>query len=569
MTRTPYKEVELAEVIIDHTTPLSFDIETCGLYGRIRLAQFYQPGWPEVLIVNNPNPYELAVLLQNVHFIAHNGHYEVSCIQYATHSKWAPDNLDDTLYLSRLKYFAKLEFSLDQVLDYTLGFDPYAAQGLNKAVLQKSNWDVVVLSESQKLYAATDVYYLPDVWEACKVYKDDISYRLDMLALKYSFDFQGNGMPIIPAEINKKYAKNVAAVQRLDVPINVNSWQQVRPYIGENSSDGLALATFALEGNTRAREVQAARKLLKQNSFLDKYTRNEDNRVYGLFKPGARSGRFTSNNENQQQHPRELKECFGYEPGEGMCLTYADYAQLEMRTIASITGDLRMAGVLRANEDLHDFTAKMLFGENFTKAQRQIAKTCNFNLLYGGGAAMLRSILIQQASLMITIAEANAYKYKWGNIYPAVKAWQKNGIEAYHQGAPWSTPFGRKYKAKLMTDQLNIQNQGAGAEVAKLSMHYMYEEYKDVYEPLGCKYVNFIHDAHAFENPDDPAIYEPLAALVAKSMQEAWFEFLRSANGIRIRDLPMPVDVFVGYNWGRIEKDYLHKLELDGMKYAA
>ena len=565
MADTPYAEAKLSDLVIDQDKPLFFDVETVGLYGRIRLAQFYQADWDAVVIVHNPQPLELACMLTKVHFVAHNASYEVSTLQRQMDAKWIPEQVDDTLYLARLRWYAKDGFALDQVYTYCLGFDPYEQQDIDKKVMQKGNWDVPVLSEKQKLYAATDVYYMPDIWEASKEDTEDTSYKLDMIFLNRAFDFQCNGMPVLQDELQAQYAKNLKELDELNVPINVNSWQQVRPYIGESKSDGLALATYTIEGNDKAKSVRRARKLIKQNSFLDKF---DTNRIYGLFLPGARSGRATSKEQNLQQLPRELKHVFGYTPEDGMCLTYADYAQLEMRTIAAITGDLKMLGVLRANEDLHDFTAKMLFGESFTKEQRQIAKTCNFNLLYGGGPGMLRSILIMQAKLMISIGEARIYKAKWGNLYNTVSGWQEKGISNYHHGAPGVTPFGRKYKAKLMTDQLNIENQGAGAEVAKLALHYMYEEYMDVFVPQDVKMINFVHDSYIFENPDDEAIYKPLADLVAKSMQEAWFEFLRSANNLRCRDLPMPVEVFVGYNWGRIESDYLYKLELEGNTYA-
>lgn len=568
--KVPYVEVSLAAVAknINKDEPLGFDVETVGKYGRIRLAQFYQSSWSDVLLVNNPDPVMLAAMLQDQHFLAHSASYECTTIQRACNATWIPSNFDDTLYLARLQFYARDAFSFDQVVKYVTGEDQYERQGLNKKLMQKCNWDVPALTSEQKLYAATDAYFLPDVYEACKSKLESISYQLDMLNLKASLDFQNNGVPVLVDEVGQQYKANLKELEELDVPINVNSWQQVRPYIGENDSDGLALATFSLQGNQKAAVVRKARTLLKQNSFLNKFDVPEA-RIYGVFKPGARSGRGTCDDQNLQQLPRKLKHVFGYHPGDGMALTYADYAQLEMRTIAAITGDANMCKILMNNEDLHDFTAKMLFGENFTPLQRQIAKTCNFNLLYGGGAAMLRSILIKDANILVQQAEASAYKTKWGNVYPAVKSWQNKGIHDYHHGVPWVTPFGRAYKARLMMDQLNIQNQGAGAEVAKLSIHYMYEEYKDVYEPQGCKYINFVHDAHVFENPDDPAIYEPLADLVARAMQEAWFEFLRSGRDLKVRDLPMPVDVFVGYNWGRIEKEAIYKLTVEGMKYAA
>ena len=49
----PYKECKLSEIEFKDE-PIAFDVETVKLYGRIRLAQFYQESWSEVILVNNP-----------------------------------------------------------------------------------------------------------------------------------------------------------------------------------------------------------------------------------------------------------------------------------------------------------------------------------------------------------------------------------------------------------------------------------------------------------------------------------------------------------------------------------
>ena len=51
-------------------------------------------------------------------------------------------------------------------------------------------------------------------------------------------------------------------------------------------------------------------------------------------------------------------------------------------------------------------------------------------------------------------------------------------------------------------------------------------------------------------------------------MQEGWFELSKC---LAIKDLPMPVEVKVGYNWGDIESKEVEDLwtyTLEGMEYA-
>lgn len=560
----PFKEVKLSEVHFDSSKPSAFDTETIGLYGKIRLAQFYQHGWPEVLLVNYPNSFELSAKLNEAKQIIHNAHYDISCIQKETETRYVPNDYEDTFLLSRLEFYNKDTFTLDAVMTYVLGYDPYIAQDIDKKEMQKAKWDVPFLSTKQKLYASIDVFYLLQVYDCCSLHEQDTSYKLDKLTLNYCLDFQNNGMPVLHDELEKRYKNNIEEIESYNMPINVNSWQQVRLYIEHNESDNLALATQAILGNIKAKNVRTTRKLIKQNSFLTKFD-TTIGRIFGYFKPTARSGRLTSNKQNLQQIPRLLKSIFGYSTEEGRCLIYADYAQLEIRSVCAITAERKMEALLREGKDIHNFTAIMLFGEGFTKIQRQIAKTANFALLYGAGVKVFLSILITQANLLLTDREGASTKKRWRNLWTSIAKWQNNGIEAWRNGIAWQTPFGRKYTAKLITDQLNIRNQGFGAEIAKLALHYMYPEIKRSYPEV--KLLNFIHDSYIFESPVNEDVYKGVSEIVARCMQKAWFEALRTGQGVYIRDLPMPVDVFVGYNWGKIEDDYIYKHSLEGMKY--
>tara|TARA_R110000824_G_C15233132_1_gene679116 strand:- start:30774 stop:32492 length:1719 start_codon:yes stop_codon:yes gene_type:complete len=563
--KTPYRILKLVDAMaeLDSSQPVFADLETCGLYGKPRMLQVYQPHLDAVILVEWPNVFELMLELGKFNTVWHNSHYDVTTMQQTSCTRWVPAEFEDTFYLARLAFPEKEKFSLDEVFTYCIGYCPYTKQGLDKKVLQKSKWEAPVLSEDQLLYAATDVYYMPAVWEQVSQELLNPSYRLDMLNLRRCFDFQWNGMPVVKSKLNALYEANAKKVKDLNMPVNVNSWQQVRPYIGENESDGLALAKFALGGNERAANVREARTLIKLNSFLKKFD-TDDGRIYGKFLPSARSGRYTSKDQNLQQLPRASKGVFGYEETDGRVLIYADYAQLELRTLCAIVTCLMMEDLFRKGTDLHGYTAEMLFGSAWTKAHRQLSKTYNFNLTYGGGIPMLQGILIKQANILVDERKLNKDRTRWRNLWKEIYAWQERGIAAWRKGRLGSTPLGRKYKAKMMTDQLNIENQGAGAEVSKLAMHY-FGPALDEAKKHDAYLANFIHDSFIVDCPNDPAVYEPIAKQMAEAMQEAWFEMSKL---FAIKDLPMPVDVAVGFNWGDIEDDDVPNLwnySLDGM----
>lgn len=545
--RTPFKIVELHEVVLDEEKPLFFDTETCGFYNKVSLAQFYQAGDEAVQLVKWPDELQVALLLNKYHNVMHNAHYDITTIQQQTETRWVPKKeYDDTFYLARLAIPQQEKFSLDETMSYVLGSCPYKAQGLAKNKLQKSFQTLkpgAVFTDDQLVYAATDVYYMPPVWEAVKHKRDDFSYKLDMLTLKYCLDFQWNGMLVDHDRIADQLAENNARIAEIDLPINCNSWQQVRPYIGSENSDALGLATLTHQGNTKAKDVNETRKLIKQNSFLKKY--DELYRLKGKFLPSARSGRLTSKDDNLQQIPRLLKGCFG-----GELLVYADYAQLELRTIAAITDCTLMVEKFKEGVDLHGFTASMIFGEGWTKDHRQLTKTANFNFLYGGGVPVFCSILLLQAATWMEEREGYSLRKKWRTLWREIYTWQQRGISAWKKGKLWSTPLGRQYKGNMMTDQLNIQNQGAGGEVSKLALHYMYPKISCI---PGVKLVNFIHDSWIWAIEDnDVEKGKKVAQIMADSMQEAWVEMSKL---FAIKDLPMPVNVRIGMNWGDIEND--------------
>lgn len=547
---------EVAEASIDFDAPLFIDTESVELYGKTRLVQLYQEGWNFVRMVEWPDEKWIQHLMRKCVF--HNAHYDITAMQQNAGNRYIPAEFYDTFLAARLAFPRLGEYTLDAVMTQVLGYDPYKKEGLDKKELQKSDWSKSKLSPQQLVYAALDVLHLPAVYHAVKDQFDSLSYKLDMLALRYALDFQWNGLPV---QLNKVMDERVACVKTLNenpCPINVNSYIQVRKWLECTESDDLALARLALAGSDKAKLIRLHRKMLKRMNFLGKYAKH---RIYGKFKPSARSGRFTSDDENLQQIPRALKGIFG--PPPGRVFVYADFAQLELRTIAVITKCVEMIRLFRNYEDLHNFVAIMLFGPNFTKNDRQVTKTCNFNFLYGGGIAVFLGILIKTVEIALNEGTASTLRNKWRRLFKEIAGWQDRGIAAHRKGEVWYTPFGRPYVGNLMTDQLNIQNQGFGAEIAKLALHYLLQDNK--LANLGGMLCNFIHDSYIVECDDDPAVYMPIAEHMANAMQEAWFEGCRMTD---VHNVPMPVKVLVGYNWGDIEEgQYIYKFESKGDEF--
>lgn len=153
-------------------------------------------------------------------------------------------------------------------------------------------------------------------------------------------------------------------------------------------------------------------------SNLDNFLKHSDDDGYvhpEIKTLGAKTGRMSVVSPALQTLKKSdpvLRGCLVAD--EGMSLISADFSQIEVRVAAALSGDSALAAPILNGEDTHDATARHLFGEGFTKEQRQIAKTVNFGSLYGGGAGTLS----RQSG--IEIEEARSVVTKWKATYPQV-----------------------------------------------------------------------------------------------------------------------------------------------------
>ena len=566
-------------VNVQPNTEYFVDTETIGLYGQIRLLQVFCREWEAVQYCERPSGLDFIAFVTAIEragseLIMQNLHYDLTTGQQQGSTSWLPSVhfMQDTLLLGRLAFPRLESHSLDSLMAKVLGYDPYTRAGLDKKTLQKGDWSGSLTNE-QLVYACTDVYHLPAVYDAVKHMRDSESYKLDMLTLRYCLDFQWNGMPVAQARLDALYQKTAKIVVDNPLPINVNSWQQVRPYIGQDESDDLALAKFAHNGCTKSATIRKVRKAKKLLSFLDKFD-TAAGVILGKFKPAAKSGRLTSEDQNLQQLPRASKEAFGVDETE--VLIYADYAQVELRTICAITNCTLMENLFRAGVDLHTYTSDMLFGSEeelgiadpdelrkTRKRNRQVTKTANFSFLYAGGISMFIDILVKTTDIWLDEAHAGMTKRRWANLWSEITAWQQKGISKQQRKQTGKTVMGREYMAERVTDYLAIENQGTAAEVAKLALHYLYKDgFREKHPDY--KLINFIHDSFIIRGPNRDE-YKEVAQQLADCMQRAWFAMSQS---MQIKNLPMPVTVSVGHNWGDIENDEIENLydfELEGM----
>jgi len=164
------------------------------------------------------------------------------------------------------------------------------------------------------------------------------------------------------------------------------------------------------------------------------------------------------------------------------------------------------------------------------------------------------AMLMKEAGIYMTVENMRPMLRKWKNGFPALRAWHAyNGRSKTMEDRTLS---GRKYKANLYTDLNAIKMQGSSAEVFKLAHLYMHKSMGNI--PIS----NAIHDS--FIGSDKTIEAARLTGdVLGKSMVVAWFEIIQNS---KVPTLKMPVEVFIGRNWGEIDNEgkYLERLFFEG-----
>ncbi len=196
------------------------------------------------------------------------------------------------------------------------------------------------------------------------------------------------------------------------------------------------------------------------------------------------TGRMQSNDPNLQTIPvrkergREIRAAF-VSRDENYQILSADYSQIELRIMASLSEDAGMIDAFREGTDIHSATAAKVFKvslDEVTRSMRDAAKTVNFGILYGISAFGL------QQRLNIPRAEASSLIANYFEKYPGVKHYIDRTIAFAKQHGYVSTVSGRRrylrdinsanFTLRQTAERLAMNSpiQGSAADLLKLAM---------------------------------------------------------------------------------------------------
>lgn len=257
----------------------------------------------------------------------------------------------------------------------------------------------------------------------------------------------------------------------------------------------------------------------------------EDGRIHSTFnQTEARTGRISSLEPNLQNIPvrtaegRRLREYFNAPAGRVLC--DADYSQIELRVLASMSGDANMINAFGSGTDIHTVTASQVFGlpqDMITPELRSRAKAVNFGIVYGIGAFSLSK------DIGVTRAEADRYIKSYLAAYPGVAAYMEKAIEDAKKNGFVTTLYGRRrYIPELSNSNGNMRAfgervarnapiQGTAADIIKIAMIKVSRSLKDEFPTA--RLILQVHDELIVECDEKDA--EDICTLLEREMENA------------------------------------------------
>ncbi|WP_233897531.1 DNA polymerase I [Tenacibaculum piscium] len=311
--------------------------------------------------------------------------------------------------------------------------------------------------------------------------------------------------------------------------------------------------SFLAKDHQIIRDIQEYRQYKKLKSTYVDALPNEINSKTGRIHTSyaqavASTGRLSSNNPNLQNIPirtkrgQEIRKAF-IPRDENYVLLAADYSQIELRIIASLSQEETMMEAFKNGEDIHASTASKVFNvplNEVTREQRSNAKTVNFGIVYGVSAFGLSN----QTDL--SRKEAKELIDTYYETYPKLKNYMAKQVDFARDNGYVETVLNRRRYLKDINSRngivrsgaernaVNAPIQGSAADIIKLAMITIYKRFEK--ENFKSKMLLQVHDELVFDaHKDELEIIKPI---IKQEMENAFK-----------MEVPLDVEIGIGENW--------------------
>lgn len=385
------------------------------------------------------------------------------------------------------------------------------------------------------------------------------------------YTMEQEGVRVLPEELKKYGDALVERITQLEQNIhqaagcdfNINSPKQLGEVLfekmqlpgGKKTKTGYSTAADVLDKLAPEHEIVADileyRGLAKlKSTYADGLAAyiGPDQRIHTtLNQTITATGRISSTEPNLQNIPmrmelgRLIRKVFV--PKEGCVFTDADYSQIELRVLASLSGDEQLIEAYRMDADIHRITASKVFHTPFdevTDLQRRNAKAVNFGIVYG-----ISSFGLSQG-LSITRKEAALYIEQYFATYPGVKKFLDRTVAQAREKGYVNTVFGRRRPIPELSSSnfmqrsfgervaMNSPIQGTAADIIKIAMLRVYNALEE--RGLKSRLILQIHDELLVETAQDET------ELVKQILEEE----MKAAADLAVT---LEVDVHTGTDW--------------------
>lgn len=260
------------------------------------------------------------------------------------------------------------------------------------------------------------------------------------------------------------------------------------------------------------------------------------------------TGRLSSTNPNLQNIPirtdkgREIRRAF-IPRSDDHVLVSADYSQIELRIIASLSGDSAMIEDFSMGKDIHTATASRIYGitdSEVNSEMRRKAKMVNFGIIYGISAFGLSE------RMRIPRHEAAEIIEQYFRMYPGIRTFMDQAIEKARENGYVETIMGRRrylpeiHSANVQMRQfaernaINAPIQGSAADLIKIAMVKMHQSF--LQSAFKSRMILQVHDELVFD--------------VLKSEEEHVRAVIRDImeNAVHL-NVPLVIEMSSGRNW--------------------
>ena len=464
-------------------------------------------------------------------YVFHNASFDIKFLERGLGFRLPRERVHDTMIMSRLMNHSERSHGLKPLIARHV--DPRMVVG-QKALdegmkANKWTWATVPIHfEPYWFYGILDTVataMLHDLFfPRIKDEGYEEVYELEMQSLMLAVDMEQKGIRVdIPFCEQKyeeltKYTGDVKLYCQNEYGVSPGSNQQITKILVSQGvplykRTGTGALSFDIETITEFKDAhplvetiyQYKKSIKLANTYFKSFIEDSRNgRIHcSINTLRAITGRSSVTGPALQTVPRGDIVRRAFIPDEDCWIQSVDYSAVELRIVASLSGDDTMINLFKDGVDLHSYLAKRIYGtDDITKEQRTIGKNASFSRVYGAGVKKFSE------TAKITYDEAKLVYDTYEETFPMISKFTRKVIQTAEDnyardGESWlRLRSGRKFVV-TPGEEFKLGNyviQGSAAEELKRALVRLKAAGLSQYIHLP------IHDEFLFSLPKENAL---------------------------------------------------------------